>query len=549
MSELPPDLKFIAEGMIRGSMGLVETMRGVRDSAIGAFHELDRQKGMAGDDDAGRAFAKVYAPAARTTLNQIGFGAHVLGATSGGLMRTAREFMAQENATVSAFLGGQADLSVGMGDPGEDCPENYLGLGNELPEVVGDTAWYSQYAPGGGSERFRGSPEKLRDVAGTWRHVGTLLDRFLGDAQTYASTADKAHSGEAADAFRTYFKNCVGFTGPPAQAQQDEPLVANLVAASQELAKACDRYAEHVEAALWKIREHRLDLMAVDMPWDSPMFGGNGFDGGLHDAVLEDPWIHRLGDVAHALDSSEGRVKLPEGSGDPRAPGLPLLPLIPAPVPVPLVLASYQGGLPGVLPMGQGVDPGIPSRDPIPPDPASGHRILPPAEQTRFRTWMRTLNGGGFAGGGGAANPDNAYQLRIAGYPERELPLPAGATGRSGKGLMADGLRPEDGYAVEAKHVREPDCKKTFRSLGEVDRTLATPPKVDNQGKLRFDPRVDGMYGSDERELARYRAAMSDPRNSEIRGLEIVTNDKDSAGYWQSMMAMNSVKGTSRYIP
>lgn len=121
--------------------------------------------------------------------------------------------------------------------------------------------------------------------------------------------------------------------------------------------------------------------------------------------------------------------------------------------------------------------------------------------------------------------------------------------GRSGKGLMADGLRPEDGYAVEAKHVREPDCKKTFRSLDEVDKTLATPPKVDNKGKLRFDPRVDGMYGSDERELARYRAAMSDPRNSEIRGLEIVTNDKDSASYWQSMMAMNGVNGTSRYIP
>ncbi|AEM85985.1 hypothetical protein [Streptomyces violaceusniger] len=41
------------------------------------------------------------------------------------------------------------------------------------------------------------------------------------------------------------------------------------------------------------------------------MFGANGYDGGLKGAVLSDPYVRELGDVAHALDSSEERTKLP----------------------------------------------------------------------------------------------------------------------------------------------------------------------------------------------------------------------------------------------
>ncbi|MFJ2723862.1 restriction endonuclease fold toxin-2 domain-containing protein [Streptomyces collinus] len=544
---LPPDLKVIAEGMIKASMGMVGTvMVGTRDTAIALFHELDRQHGMAGDDDAGRAFAKVYKPAAATTLDKMGFSAYVMGETGKGLMRNAREFMAHESHIASAILGKQVDLTAGMGDPGEDCTESFLGLGQELPEVVGDTAWYDQYAPAGMSDRFRGSPEKLRDVAGSWRAGGKMMLRFLHDAQAYAHTADKAHSGEAADAFRRYFADFVGFAEPPDQAQQDETLVGNLVAACNQLAKACDQYADHVEAAKRKIIQDRTDLFHVDMPWDQPMFGGNGDDGGLLDAVLDDVWIYRLGNVAHALDESQGRVKLPHGSDDP--PGLPFPPLLPVPVPggvpVPITLASFRGQPPGLVPMASRVDPSIPAQDPIPPEPGTT-RLLTPAEQQHFRTWLNSLNTGGFAGGGGATNPNNAYQLRVAGYPEREVPL----VGHQ-RGLMVDGIRPADGYLVEAKHVQDPNCKKrSFRSIERVNETLAKPVKVDDKGKLKFDPMIDGMYGGDERELRRYKNAMANPANSEIRGLEIVTNGKDNAAYWESMIAMNGVSGSARYVP
>ncbi|MFF7199770.1 hypothetical protein [Streptomyces sp. NPDC008141] len=404
--------------MIRGSMGLIESMRGARDTTIALGHELARQHGMAGDDDAGREFAKVYVSAAAETLNQMGFSSYVLGETSRGLMRTAREFMSRESKVVSAFLGKQVDLTQGMGDPGADCTENYLGLGRDLPEVVGETAWYDQYAPSGRSDRFRGSQEKLRDVAKSWRHASSLMQRFLEDAQTYAGTARKAHAGEASNAFHAYVKNFVGMTCPPAKAEPDEPLVTNLVAACSQLAKACDRYADHVDVAEPRIRQHLNDLFRVDMPWDTPMFGGNGYDGGLLDAVLSDPWIRDLGNVAHALDSSAGRVKLPqpEAPSGPAVPGLPLLPpFIRVPVPVPLRLASYSGATaPMLLPTVNPVDPGIPFVDPIPP--ASGStRLLTAAEQQQFRTWANSLRPGGLAGGGGPHNPDNAYQLRIAG--------------------------------------------------------------------------------------------------------------------------------------
>ncbi|MER7660089.1 restriction endonuclease fold toxin-2 domain-containing protein [Streptomyces sp. NPDC096193] len=543
---LPPDLKVIAEGMIRASMGLaINAMTGARDTTIGLSHELERQKGMAGDDDAGRDFSKVYTSAASTTLDQMGFSSYLLGESGRGLMRTAREFMARESSIASAILGKQVDLTSGMGDPGADCPENYLGLGRELPEVVGETSGLEQY---GANDRFRGSPEKIRDVASSWRHAGKLMLRFLQDAQAFASTADTAHAGEAADAFRNYFSVSVGRTCPPERAQSDEPLVTNLVAACNQLAKACDRYADHVEAAKKKIQQNKLDLFHAEMPWDAPRFGGNGDDGGLHAAVLTDPWIHQLGDVAHAVDAAQKRIKLPEGSSAPSGPDFPFLPpLIRIPVPVPLTLAAYGSRPPGLVPMGSGYDPTL-NRDPLPPEPGTT-RLLTPGEQTTFRTWVNSLPPGGFAGGGGPSHPDNAYQMRVAGYPEREVPLPAAATGKSGRGLMVDGMRPIDGYAIEAKHVREPDCKKTFRDLDQVDKTLGTPPKIDENGKVKFDPHRDGMYVKDGNELARYRAALSDPRNDEIRGFEIITNDKRSAPYWQSMMAMSGVTGTARYVP
>ena len=538
---MPSDLKVVSRGMIGASMAMVESvMPGARDTTIALFHALSRQKGMAGDDEAGHEFAKVYRSAAATTVDKMGFSAYVMGETGKGLMRSAREFMASESRTASQLLGKQVDLTSGMGDPATDCTESFLGRGQELAEVVGETSAWDQYAPGGTSDRFRGSPEKLRDVAGSWRHAGKLMQQFLEDAQACAHTADKAHSGQAADSFRAYFKGFVGFAPPPDYAQQDETLVANLVAACHQLAKACDRYAEHVEHAKEKILQHQMDPFHMDNPFDSPVFGGNGYDGGLKDAVLDDPWIRKLGNVAHAVDDSEKRVKLPRGSDDP--PGLPGgLPLLPIPLPegVPLVPASYDGGTPGIAPASYvDPDPNIPHADPVPPSPGST-RLLSAAERKNFVSFVNGLEPKGFGSKAKQPNsPENAYQLRTAGYPERLIPL-LPTSKRPFK--AADGMRPADGYMIDSKYVKKKeDCWRKPETFDQVeDKYNEKGEKKWNKGKFFKD--------LDEGELRQYRDAMT--AHKEIRGLGIITNDRDAAAYWQTLMAQQGVKGTSQYVP
>ncbi len=531
---MPTHLKVISEHMIKAAMTMVDTvMPAARDTAIAVFGELDRQHGMAGDDDARAAFAKVYKSAASETLDQIGFSAYVMGGTGRGLMSSAREFLMTESHVASQILGKQVDLTQGMGDPAQDCNQNFLGLGQELPEVVGETSKWDQYAPGGRSDRFRGSPDKLRDVAGTWRRGAKLMLEFREDAQACAHTADKAHSGEAADAFRRYFKGFVGFGPPPERAQQDETLVANLVAACHQLAKACDRYADHVESAKKKIQQDQMDPLHVTMPWDSPMFGGNGDDGGLKDAVLDDPWIHRLGDIAHALDASNKRVKLPHGSGgSPGLPFLPFLPLIRLPV---LVPAAYRDP-----------NPNITWVPPIAPMPGTT-RLLSLDEKQDFTKWVNGLRPLGFGGGGDENDPANAYQLRTAGYPERLIPLPP--TARKGA-IAADGMRASDGYMIDAKYVKNTDeeCKKdTFRKPSTFDIEDEVYPEGHPKAGQPKWSKKNVLMKKDEDELGDYGDAMK--AHHQIRGLEVITNDKDSAAYWQLLMAQQGVHGTTRYEP
>jgi len=60
-----------------------DTLREQVDTiANGLAHDLGDSAGMAGDDGAGNAFAKVYQPATGETVEQIAFAASVMGSTS-----------------------------------------------------------------------------------------------------------------------------------------------------------------------------------------------------------------------------------------------------------------------------------------------------------------------------------------------------------------------------------------------------------------------------------------------------------------------------------
>ncbi|MCX5273740.1 restriction endonuclease fold toxin-2 domain-containing protein [Streptomyces virginiae] len=59
----------------------------------------------------------------------------------------------------------------------------------------------------------------------------------------------------------------------------------------------------------------------------------------------------------------------------------------------------------------------------------------------------------------------------------------------------------------------------------------------------------DFLYIGDRAELTKYAAALRDPRNTEMRGVEVATNNSDSVAYWRVMMAAYGVKGYARHVP
>ncbi|MBD0675473.1 hypothetical protein BU198_33460 [Streptomyces sp. CBMA156] len=140
---------------------------------------------------------------------------------------------------------------------------------------------------------------------------------------------------------------------------------------------------------------------------------------------------------------------------------------------------------------------------------------------------------GGFSGG---TEADKRYQWDVAGYPEFQLPLVPLKPGREPY-IMADGLRDTDGMIVEAKYVRDP--AKCYRTLDELEKS--------QNGEKGAKPKF--LFKDDEEELQKYAVAMNDPRNQQVRGMEIVTNDPNTVPYWRTMMALNGTKGYARYIP
>ncbi|MGV9322772.1 restriction endonuclease fold toxin-2 domain-containing protein [Streptomyces sp. NPDC003660] len=100
-----------------------------------------------------------------------------------------------------------------------------------------------------------------------------------------------------------------------------------------------------------------------------------------------------------------------------------------------------------------------PRVQPIPPETPPDPRFPPlkPGEQQNFHTWLSSLRTGDFSRGRLA---EVAYQMRVAAYPEYEVPIPPGQSVNNT--LMVDGFRNADGMAIEAKYVNKPNqrCHK-----------------------------------------------------------------------------------------
>ncbi|MGV4986750.1 restriction endonuclease fold toxin-2 domain-containing protein [Streptomyces sp. NRAIS4] len=100
---------------------------------------------------------------------------------------------------------------------------------------------------------------------------------------------------------------------------------------------------------------------------------------------------------------------------------------------------------------------------------------------------------------------------------------------------MVDGFRNVDGMAVDAKYVNKPN-QPCYRSLEDLRKNHATGDR-------------DFLYDRDCQELRKYAAALNDPRNKEICGVETITNNQDSVPYWRIMMAAYASKATPATSP
>lgn len=526
----PPDgkagIRIQATRLIDSSWGMLTLRDLAYDTLDALVTELGTQSGMAGDDDAGAAFATAYKKAASTLVDQLDFASLVLSNGSGALLDAAEKFLKSEDKTARRLLEATESPYNGVSpQPSRpDCSPRPSRSGAELPEVTGETGNVDRFVKG---DRYRGDPGKLRAIAEKWYTARGLLADVFYSARERWHGANLDHEGLTADAIESFFKKFVGKVDPPDEVSQDEALLANLPAACFMLAKACEAYANHIESSREQAAKDRDPFMGNPKPLiDAPMFGGNGEDGGLHGKVSGDAAITRLADVAPALDRAQSRVRVPQPDGGPGLPGVPgLLPLprIPFPARVPTLVPVAAYGAP---------KPGVPHRPPIgppnPPDPR--FPTLGPQDQGAFRTWLQSLEQGDITGGHGT--PAEAYQKRVSGYPEYKVPIPPGIS--EGNSLMVDGLRRADGMAVEAKYVG--NSKNCYRTLDALRREHAVR-------KRPF------LFKDDRVEMSKYSAALRDPRNSALRGVEVATNHRDSVPYWRVMMAAYGVKGYARHVP
>ncbi|MFB7669584.1 restriction endonuclease fold toxin-2 domain-containing protein [Kitasatospora sp. NPDC056138] len=185
------------------------------------------------------------------------------------------------------------------------------------------------------------------------------------------------------------------------------------------------------------------------------------------------------------------------------------------------------------------VTPGLP---PIAPEPGSRFADLSPSGQAQVRQWMAQATADGRSATANdplnAQSPEEAarrtYQIRVAGSTEYSLYTTVKKPNGTDANMNADGIRPQDGAAVDSKYIgQKPGCKSPFR-LGNTD----------NRPNFLYEKVLkDQTY-----EVTRYKSAFKDPRNEPINHLEVVTNDEKAAAYFSAILAAEDCPGQTRIV-
>ncbi|MER7149411.1 restriction endonuclease fold toxin-2 domain-containing protein [Streptomyces lydicus] len=491
----------------------------------GLVGSLDEAAGMAGDDAAGHAFATKYDPAAHAFVQALGKAIGQLGGTANGLYTMAMNYIRTDADVAAKFMKPQ-QLPSSASNP--QCDEEPKQV--EIPTAVGQANWFVKEIVA----RFwpQGDPDKLRQAAQDWRHVGQLINRLGVEGDRLIHTVTASSEAKAVD-------SCAANWRKMHNGGATSPLLNTLSTSAHALASACDSYAQGID-------DLRDTLEGLAMAAGGVAVAGVAltvFTLGISDVAAAggEAAITAEATLAAAaltteLQASAELAVLAETASIIDAAAADLLPITTT---ASAPLATNGPAL--TLAAATGVTPGLP---PLPPDPHSRYPKLSPHDQTQFRQWMTQMAADGRTStavdpakvkGDKAARRE--YQIRVAGSTEYSLYTTEVYTSGDNKGkqrsMNADGVRPEDGAAIDAKYVAQrPSCRSPLR-LDNVDNV---PDFV-----------YKNVASAQEDELSRYTSAIHDPRNR-VNHLEVVTNDEKAAAYFDAMMAAKKTPGETRIV-
>lgn len=505
--------------LFRSSLQFLDTKDFVHGIANGVAGDLVVSAGMAGDDTTAHNFAAKYGPAAKTVVDTIGKAGQGMAAISSRLLAMAASYLQQEDAVAGALLGRNFDSASGMRRAPE-CDPNEASAA--LPMVTGSKQVHE--IPVIGKFWPQGDPDKLRQVADIWARCADLVDQAQVNAANHTAPIKQDCSGEAFDAFYAYAATV--YTNAPqgdTAVSAGAPLLENVSASCRLLRNMCDDYAQAIDDCRTTLIELGVaaGLVAVGGVLLTVFtFGGSDVAAAGGEAALaaEAAAAAEALTVAEASAASAAAVAEAEAIVASAASRLIITGGVAATATA--IAAVPADAAPGIgVPA---VGAGFGAVGPVPPPVPLVFPLFDPAAQAAATTWVHGLPSRPPNYG---TPDDQAYQVRVAGSPERQM------SGAHGEQVWADGYRPADGAIIDAKNVRNQGCSP--RSL---------------QGLQEGAVNTGFVLGKDESELSRYQAAIDNPANH-AQYLEIDTPDPATVGYWQFLAARNHVKNNVRYVP
>jgi hypothetical protein len=515
----------VPDSLFHASLRFLD-LQGASSRILGGLGQgLGPTGGMAGNDDAGRAFAARYNPAAQSVSNGLAGANKQLGDVADGLLAMAFNYLQAEmgsNFMVPQAMGGGPQRSCRADEQAVAVPAA-IGVGQEssLPLI-------GQFWP-------QGDPDRLRHAATAWRQVATLTEELGRRGATVVIEATNGNRGKAIDAFAESWT-------PMAK------LLSEIATTSRALAVASETYAQRID-------DQRLTIEAIGATIAIATtagivltiftLGGSDVVAAGSDAAL----VAAAADAAITFEvevAGAGEVAALIGADAAVEGAIVTLPVI-APIAAEAELVSV-GSLemvasvvpPGVVlflnnvqdvAAADNVSPMAPVSgdilDPllngaVPPQPGSPFLPLSPQQQAAAVAWVRGLPSTPLTNAADWAD----YQRRVAG--PFVYTMPTGGL----RPINADGFRPLDGAIIDAKYVKDSSC-----SVYNL-----------NNGNKVFEPAYQNVFAQSGDEFTRYRQAIGYSSN-EAKFLEVETNDPRALPYFQFLMAEHQVPGLVRSVP